>query len=78
MIHRFSGAKLRPKGWGLAPLKYQQAANLEALYLSSGVQGHLTDIPVTGDYDGDGKTDYAVLRPGDYGYWYISIRGWEH
>ncbi len=30
----------------------------------------MTANPGSGDYDGDGKTDYAVWRPGD-GFWYI-------
>ena len=28
------------------------------------------DLPVTGDYDGDGRDDIAVFRPSD-GAWYL-------
>ena len=36
--------------------------------------GSLNDVPVPGDYDGDGKTDMAVWRPGDGTWWIINSR----
>ena len=32
--------------------------------------GNSTDIPATADYDGDGKADFVVFRPGE-GNWYL-------
>ena len=32
--------------------------------------GQTGDVPVPGDYDGDGKTDFAVWRPGT-GEWFV-------
>ena len=44
----------------------RRAATRATLY----TWGISTDIPVTGDFDGDGKTDIAVYRPST-GTWYI-------
>jgi len=61
-----------------SPAIYLPSSGTWFVLLSSGAYtaavsipwGVSTDIPVPGDYDGDGKTDLAVYRPSD-GTWYI-------
>ena len=33
--------------------------------------GSSTDVPVPGDYNGDGKTEVAVFTPGEYSLWWV-------
>ena len=36
----------------------------------TGQWGNVTDVPMPGDYDGDGKADFAIWRPLN-GTWFI-------
>jgi Thermolysin metallopeptidase, alpha-helical domain/Thermolysin metallopeptidase, catalytic domain/FG-GAP-like repeat len=50
--------------------KYNPVIGAEVPHLVTRQWGLFLDQPVPGDYDGDGRTDYAVWRPSD-GYWHI-------
>src|SRR5229473_4462420 len=43
-----------------------------ALLIASVAPAQVLDIPITGDYDGDGKPDMAIFRPSD-GTWFILL-----
>jgi hypothetical protein len=47
-------------------------ADSQAFTVAWGTNG---DMPVQGDYDGDGKTDLAILRPGTTSVWWIYPSG---
>ena len=53
---------------------YCQSSNKLILRVRFGLQE--SDIPVVGDYDGDGKADFAVRRERN-GMWYIRNSGTE-
>jgi len=53
-------------GWILHILKSSDGGVIQTQWGSSA----LDDVLVPGDYDGDGKADIAVWRPGD-GFWHI-------
>ena len=36
------------------------------------------DVPVPGDYDGDGQTDLAVYRPSSSPLWYVSLSSTDY
>lgn len=35
--------------------------------------GEAGDVPVPGDYNGDGRTEYAIFRPGDSTWWILFV-----
>jgi hypothetical protein len=39
--------------------------------------GYDSDVPVPGDFDGDGQTDISIYRPGD-GMWWILPSSWSY
>ncbi len=66
-------ATFRPSNgtWNIRPSSLNREFNLPpVLYEISFPFGLSTDRPVPGDYDGDGRADFAVFRPST-GAWYI-------
>ena len=49
------------------PIPFQSSNNATVTYR----WGTVADVPVPNDYDGDGKCDIAVWRPGTFSVWYI-------
>lgn len=50
---------------------YSQGAMLSVQWGS----GSVGDVPVPGDYDGDGKTDFAIYRPSAGAWWVLKSSG---
>ncbi len=65
-------AVVRPDQAGIAPnyIWYYQLSNFASGFAFNSVWGTAGDKIVPGDYDGNGKADFAVFRPSD-GVWYI-------
>lgn len=70
--HKTDMVVVRPNEPGITPNYRWFAANTNFGFgfLLNGTWGTAGDIPVPGDYDGNGKTDIAVFRPSN-GTWYI-------
>lgn len=72
---RFDPAVRRNAPANLWLYQSSQSGTSQTIVFSASVQMQATDKSVTGDYDGDGRTDAAVYRDGatgtDPSYWYI-------
>jgi hypothetical protein len=62
-------------GFVTAPTFYALTSgnNFDPVFLQSFPLGNETDIPMSGDFDGDGKADFAVYRPDLTYAWFIRL-----